>query len=164
MGSLSWAALGLDASAMGFRDGLGYGEAEAAARLIDAVQPVEAFEYARQLRFGYARSPVCDLNAQLAGRGGGPQGYALAFRAVLDGVVYQGEYRLFHTHGVDPDEPCSRERGIEPGAVFSGEGCGPVREAAQQNPRLHGPHPERWCGRLRAGQEEQILYHPGHRR
>ena len=40
-------ALGFDASAVGLGDGLGYGEAEAVARLVDAVEAVEALEYAR---------------------------------------------------------------------------------------------------------------------
>src|SRR5215210_2774713 len=41
---------------------------------------------------------------------------------------------------------------------------GPTLEACQQNLRLHGLHPEGWRGRLRTGQEEQVLDHPRHRR
>ena len=46
-GSFSWLAFGLDASAMGIGYGLGYGEAQAVARLLDVVQPVEALEDVR---------------------------------------------------------------------------------------------------------------------
>jgi hypothetical protein len=46
-GPFSRLAFGLDASAVGFGYGLGYGEAQAVARLLDAVQPVEALEDVR---------------------------------------------------------------------------------------------------------------------
>jgi hypothetical protein len=46
-GSFSWLAIGLDASAVGFGYGLGNGEAQAAARLLDTVQPVEPLEDVR---------------------------------------------------------------------------------------------------------------------
>ena len=46
-GSFSGLAVGLDAPAVGLGDGLGYGEAEAATRLLGTVQPVEALEDVR---------------------------------------------------------------------------------------------------------------------
>jgi hypothetical protein len=46
-GSFSGLAFGLDASAVGFGYGLGYGEAKSVARLLDVVQPVEALEDVR---------------------------------------------------------------------------------------------------------------------
>jgi hypothetical protein len=46
-GPFSWLAFGLNTSAVGFGYGLGYGEAQAVARLLDAVQPVEALEDVR---------------------------------------------------------------------------------------------------------------------
>ena len=46
-GPFPWLAFGLNPSAVGFGYGLGYGEAQAVARLLDAVQPVEALEDVR---------------------------------------------------------------------------------------------------------------------
>ena len=46
-GPFSWLAFGLDASAVGFGNGLGNGEAKSVTRLLDAVQPVEALEDVR---------------------------------------------------------------------------------------------------------------------
>jgi hypothetical protein len=65
-GSFAGPAVGLDASAVGLGDGLGYGEAEAVAGFVDAVEAVEALEDVRQLRLWYARSLIPDLDAQLA--------------------------------------------------------------------------------------------------
>jgi hypothetical protein len=78
---------------VGFCYGLGHREAEAATWFIDTGQPVEEFEDVREFGFGYARTPVSELAAQLAACGVGSQGYLLALRAVLDRFVYQGEYR-----------------------------------------------------------------------
>ena len=54
MGPLSWLALGLNTTAVGFDYGLRYREAEAAAWLLDSGQPVEAVEDVREFGFRYA--------------------------------------------------------------------------------------------------------------
>ena len=97
-------ALGLDASAVGFGYRLCYREAEAAARLLDAGQPVEALEDVRKFRAGYAWTLIPDLDAQLPVYCAGPHGYALSLWAVFHRVIHEGEYCLLHPHGVHVDE------------------------------------------------------------
>ena len=65
-GSLSWLALGLDATAVGFGYGLRYREAEAAAGLLDSVQPVETLEDVWKFRLWYAWTSIPDLDTQLS--------------------------------------------------------------------------------------------------
>src|SRR5215207_8814197 len=108
--------------------------------------------------------PLPGLHAQVAFAGAGSQGYPLAFWSVLDRVVHEGEDRLFHPRWVDPDEAGLFQFGFEGHAVFRGERRGPVREAFDQDFRLHGLHAEGWCRRLRTREEQQILDHPRHRR
>src|SRR5918994_1092393 len=163
-GSLSQPALGLDATAVGFGYGLRYGETEAAARFLDFGQTVEALEDAWEFGFRYTWTSIFDVDAQFPIGAGGTEGYALPFRAVLHRVVHEGQDRLFHPHGVHPAEAGRQERSIEGRVVFRGQRPGTTLETREQGPRVHGLHAERRRGRLRTGQEEQVLDHPGHRR
>src|SRR5215212_11114102 len=108
--SLSWLALGLDASAVGFGYGLRYGEAEAAAGLFDSGQSVEAVEEVGEFRLRYAWTLILDVDAQLPVGGGGPEGHALSLRAVLHRVVHEGQDRLLDPHGIHPYETVLFER------------------------------------------------------
>jgi hypothetical protein len=64
-------ALGLDSTAVGFGYGLRYRETEAAARLLDFGQAVEALEDAWEFGFRYAWTSIFDVDAQLPIGAGG---------------------------------------------------------------------------------------------
>ena len=104
-------AFGLDASAVGFGYGLRYGEAEAAARLFGAGQPVETVEDVWEFCFRYAWTLVLDVYSQLPVGGDGPEGHALTLRSVFHRVVHEGQDCLFYPYGIHPDEAVPFERG-----------------------------------------------------
>lgn len=129
----------LSATAVGFGYGLRY--REAAAKLLEPVQPVETLEDVWKFRFRYAWTSVPDVDEQLSVGAGGPESYPLPLRSVLHRVVHEGQYRLLHPHRVHPDETGRQERSIECRVVFCGQRPGPTFEACKQDLRLHRLHP-----------------------